>query len=169
MKTIRQRLFSFLVVSVAAFVFAACSNEQITSLDEDAITQDIIGGTQCEVSSLQVNNSDYEVIPIGTNNYVYVPKMTSARVTTRSTETSKTYTATIEGERYSYVVGILYVTITWNDKEAFYSISDGYTHAHQSFTYKINGNSIDVQLSFRVYKGGAYFGDFNYSGVLSGS
>lgn len=167
MKTIRQRLFSFLVVSVAAFVFAACSNEQITSLDEDAITQDIIGGTQCEVSSLQVNNSDYEVIPVGANNYVYVPKMTSAKSTTRSVETTKMYSASIKSG-ISSNQGYCLVTVYWNNNEAYFRLSDGYSYTAAVFTYRINGSSIDVQLSFKLLCNGINIGDFDHSGILQG-
>lgn len=165
MKTIRQRLFSFLVVSVAAFVFAACSNEQITSLDEDAITQDIIGGTQCEVSSLQVNNSDYEVIPVGANNYVYVPKMTSAKSTTRSVETARTYSSSVVCTEVNLIV-----TITWDDTSATFRLSDGYMYALQDFRYSINGSSINIdELWLRIYGGsGAHLCDVRYSGTLNG-
>lgn len=169
MKVNRQNLFQLLALFIAANLFVACDNEQTAYLDEDTNLQDTKVHSESAASFSQIDNTDYEIIPIGTNNYVYVPRMTSAKVVARSTETSKMYSATIEGEAYSYIVGKLYVTITWNDQMATYSISDGYTHAHQSFTYHINGSSIDVQLSFRVYKGGAYFGDFNYSGTLSGS
>ncbi len=169
MKAIKRNSCLLLVLFAAVSFFSACSNEQTAYLEEDTNISGIQEESVCKTTPYQFNSSDYEIIPIGTNNYVYVPKMTSAKSVTRSTETTKTYTATIEGEAYSVVVGKLYVTITWDSKNAYYSVSDGYTYVHQSFTYKIDGKSIDVQLSFRVYKGGAYFGDFNYSGVLSGS
>ena len=166
MKTTKKSLFSFWVVSVVAFIFAACSNEQITSLDEDTNTQDMTGGTLCKVSSLQRNNTDYEIIPVGTNNYVYVPKMTSAKSVTRSTETEKTYSASVVCSEIN-----LLVTITWNSQSATYRLdTDSYMYAHQDFRYNINGNSITIdKLWLRIYgSSGAHICDVQYTGTLTG-
>ena len=167
MKAIRKNYLIFLMLSVVANFFIACSNEQITSFDEDANTQGMIGETQCKASSLQMNNSDYEIIPVGTNNYVYVPKMTSAKTTTRSTETAQMCSATINSG-VSSNQGPCIVTVYWNNNEAYFRLSDGYSYTATVFTYRINGSSIDVQLSFKVLCNGINIGDFDHSGILQG-
>lgn len=167
MKTRRQNLFSLLMLLVATNILMACSNDQIASLEENTDSQNITGEALYHASSLQINASDYEVIPIGTNNYVYVPKMTSAKTATRSTETTQMYSATINSG-VSSNQGPCIVTVYWNNNEAYFRLSDGYSYTATVFTYTINGSSINVQLSFKVLCSGINIGDFDHSGILQG-
>lgn len=171
MKSIKRYLFSLLVFFVSTSVFVSCSKDQIVSLDEDTSIQETIDEELCKVSSSQINKTDYEIIPIGTNNYVYVPKMTSTKSVTRSTETTKTYSATIISDIITEEFGTLSVTITWDKDGASYRLSDCYMFAHQYFNYTINGSSITIDgLCLRIYgSSGGYVDTFNYVGSLSGS
>ena len=161
MKTIRQSIFSFLMISAVAHIFVACSNEQIAFSDKEIVD----GEAVYEAAPLQKGDADYEIIPIGTNSYVYVPKMTSTKATTRSAETEKTYSASV----YCNEIG-LRVTITWNGNGASYSL-DNYMSDLEIFNYKINGSSINItEFRLRIYGNtGAHLCNVVYSGTLKGA
>lgn len=155
-----------IIVSIVTMVlFCACSS------DENAYYSDAVIDSKFKTSTVENSrlNSDidYEVIPVGANNYVYLPKMTTTKAVTRSTESSKTYSVSLNSGLSSNQ-GPLIVTITWDDKDAYMSVSYGYSYTAVVFTYSINGDSINVQLDFRVLCNGIYIGDFTHYGILKG-
>lgn len=167
MKVNRQNLFQLLALFIAANLFVACDNEQTAYLDEDTNLQDTKVHSVSAASFSQIGNTDYEIIPIGTNNYVYVPRMTSAKVVERSTETSKMYSATVNSGLSSNQ-GPFTVTFSWDENNAYYRLSDGYSATAVVFTYAINGPSISIDISFKVLCNGINIGDFSYCGTLQG-
>ena len=165
MKSVRQNMFLLMVSLVVANLFSACSNEQTAYLGEDNL-QDTKDYSVCEASFSQINNTDYEIIPIGTNSCVYVPRMTSAKTTKRSIETSQSYSATISTDINTQDYGPLVISITWDNSYVTFRLSDSYTYIQQNFVYTIRGNTISIDdLSLRIYGfGGKYLGNVNYSG-----
>ena len=166
MKKINNKIIAPIVV---IGLFCACSSDENVYYS-DAVIESEINASAVENSRLN-SDIDYEVIPVGENNYVYLPKMTSTKAVTRSTETEKAYSATITSNISTEEFGTLKVTITWDNKEASYRLSDCYMYAHQAFRYTINGSSITIDgLSWRIYgSDGRHVGNFDYTGTLSGN
>lgn len=160
MKQIMQIKF-LSILSLITPLFISCSNDDGLYSDTDA-SRSIDGKTRF---SSQMENTDYEIIPVGGNNYVYVPKMASPKTVTRSTETSRTYYASVFCDEIDLVV-----TISWNNDGATYRLSNGYMSVLQSFRYTINGSSINIdELWLRIYGGsGAHLCDVTYNGTLTG-
>ena len=170
MKSVRQNMFLLMVSLVVANLFSACSNEQTAYLDEDTNLQDTKVYSVCEASSSQMNNTDYEIIPIGSNSCVYVPKMTSAKTATRSAEAvNKTYSANVSLTVYDKMIGPVEFTISWDSHSATFSMPDNYSYAYEIFQYSIDGNVLTVdRLSFEVVYQGKNLGRFVYIGTLRG-
>lgn len=166
MKKINNKIIAPIVV---IGLFCACSSDENVYYS-DAVIESEINASAVENSRLN-SDIDYEVIPVGENNYVYLPKMASTKAVTRSAETAKNYSATITSNISTEEFGTLKVTITWNNKEAFYRLSDSYMYTHQAFRYTINGSSITIDgLSLRIYgSDGRHVGNFDYTGTLSGN
>lgn len=149
------------ILSLTTPLFISCSNDDGLYSDTDT-SRTTDGKTRF---SSQMENTDYEIIPVGGNNYVYVPKMASPKTVTRSTETSRTYYASVFCDEIDLVV-----TISWNNDGATYRLSNGYMSVLQSFRYTINGSSINIdELWLRIYGGsGAHLCDVTYNGTLTG-
>ncbi len=154
-----------LVAIVAMVLFCACNSDENAYYSDAAIESKL--NTSAVDNSRLDSDIDFEVIPVGENNFVYLPKVTSAKIVTRSAEASQTYSATINGGVTSNQ-GAFTVTVSWDATTAWYRLSDGYSSTAAAFTYTINGSSIDVQLSFKVLCNGINIGDFSHSGILQG-
>lgn len=165
----KEKKCNGLVAIVAMVLFCACSSDENVYYS-DGVIESKFNTSAVENSRLN-SDIDYEVIPVGENNYVYLPKMTSTKAVTRSAETEKAYSATITSNISTEEFGTLKVTITWDNKEASYRLSDCYMYAHQAFRYTINGSSITIDnLSLRIYgSDGRHVGNFDYTGTLSGN
>jgi len=161
----KKRKHKSFVVIIAMVLLCSCNSDENAFYNHDVIDSRF---RTSEVENSELNNNiDYEVIPVGEDSYVYLPKMTSAKTVTRSTESSQTYSATINGGVTSNQ-GPFFVTVSWNATTAWYRLSDGYSSTAAVFTYGINGSSIDIQLSFKVLCNGMIIGDFSHSGILQG-
>lgn len=165
MKQIMQIKF-LSILSLITPLFISCSNDDGLYSDTDA-SRSIDGKTRF---SSQMENTDYEIIPIGENNYVYVPKMTSTSVTTRSAEASyKAYSTSIPLTVYDNIAGPGRITIAWDNQTAKFSLPDKYSYAYEIFQYTINDNVLTIErLSFEVLYEGKNLGRFAYTGTLRG-
>ena len=170
MKAMKRNLCVYLVLFVVANLLIACSNEQTAYLDEDTTPQDTRSNSVRKASFSQINNADYEVIPVGENNYVYLPKMVAAKVVTRSAEAvGRTYSASVSLTVYDNMSGPVDFTVSWNSQTATFSMPDKYSYAYEIFQYSINGNELIVdRLSFEVVYQGKNLGRFVYIGTLRG-
>ena len=104
-------------------------------------------------------------LALGENNYVYLPKMTTTKAVTRSTEIERTYSATINSGLSTYY-GPLSVTFTWDSRSASFHLSEGYTTVCPQFVYTINGSTLSVSLTMTVWCDNVRLGDLDYSGTL---
>lgn len=161
MKPIKDYL-SLFAASLVITIFLGCSNEESLFYNTENKGSSI---ANLDLPLIQRENIDYEIIPVNGNNYVYLPKMTSTKTITRSTETARSYSASVVCTE----IGLI-VTITWDSTNATFRLSDGYTYAYQSFRYSINGSSINIdELWLRIYgSSGAHICDVRYSGTLNG-
>lgn len=160
-----KRIYNIVVIIFVA-LFVACDNDESAYYYSNDVQETKYTTSLVEASHLK-SDINYEVIPVGNNNYVYLPKMTSAKAVTRSAEIARTYSATINGGVSSHYGGFT-VTVTWSSDGASYSLSEGYTASGPHFVYDINGSTIDVLLSFTVWCDGVRIGDFEHSGTLRG-
>ena len=106
-------------------------------------------------------------LALGENNYVYLPKMTTTKAVTRSTEIERTYSATINSGLSTHY-GPLSVTFTWDSRSASFHLSEGYTTVCPQFVYTINGSTLSVSLTMTVWCDNVRLGDLDYSGTLMG-
>lgn len=154
-----------IVPVVVMVLICACSSDENVYYS-DGVIESKFNTSAVENSRLN-SDIDYEVIPVGENNYVYLPKMTTTKAVTRSTEIERTYSATINSGLSTHY-GPLSVTFTWDSRSASFHLSEGYTTVCPQFVYTINGSTLSVSLTMTVWCDNVRLGDLDYSGTLMG-
>lgn len=164
----KKRKCNSLVAIVAIILFCACSSDENTYYSDAAIESKF--NTSAVENSRLNSDIDYEIIPVGENNFVYLPKMASAKVVTRSAEAANpTYSANVSLTVYDNMTGPVNFTVSWDSHRATFSMPDKYSYAYEIFQYSIDGNALIVErLSFDVLYENANLGRFVYIGTLRG-